>query len=284
MQTSRTDASLIAGTIAALFLGLAGTTHAFAGPFDPPNPFENLKTATAEVTSFSKANPNVRPDLRSSDIDTTLKNMNLLLNLTPYEQSVIRQRLVTRNEAVRRTVQADNLSEELREVRLEAIYRDTEAQVAAVMTPDQQLHWKIQQGQMFADDAETRRADKMHALDARAATASTPQEAVTQWGDLLEMNAAQRNALLPAIQAEFDRLDAVASDHALKPDEARLRVQEAMVIAERSADVLMTPAQKSRLDSLLNFLPTTGIPDNPRASAIRATATVAAPLDAPRSR
>jgi hypothetical protein len=265
--TNRRAAAFAVATGLAGVLSLMAAARPAAAQFGgngPANPFENLKQATKEVSSAVRADPNARVDLRSSEIEGMLDRMHRLLVLTPYERTVLRQRLVARNEGVRRAIQAEGISEEARERRLDAIHRDTEMKVNELLTPDQRLKLKVHLGQSRTADTDAQRADKLHAINFRAAGLGTPREAVAQWGDALELNEAQRRALMPAVQAEFAALDAAASDRTLTEDEARWQAHEAMLALEQRVDALLTPEQKRRLESLINLLATSDA-ENPRA-------------------
>lgn len=263
MKFQISDKTINLAKIAAFSFVLAASVSSKSFADGAPDPFHNLTAAQKQVTSFEKADPNGRIDLRSTDVDFTTGRLTTVLALTGSQQEATRTLLGDQNRLVTAARQDKMLTASAREIRIEAINRDAESRLNAQLTTDQLIKVKVIQGQGIVEPDEIR-ADKLFTFDSRFAALS-PINAINGWASTLNLTAPQRLALIPVIENEIRCLDVLAGDKSLSADASRIRAQEAMITAEQKIDEQLTLAQKQYVEGSLLFgtAPTT---TNPRAA------------------
>lgn len=253
--------AIVVGVAAAAACGIAAQAQD-----DAPNPFANLNQAKQQVTSYEKSDPNGPINLESTDVDFTLGRLTTVLSLSPTQQTDVRGILTDQSRRVLQVEGDTKLDREARNLRTDAIFRDSQTRLAKTLTSDQLLKEKYIESQAQSDPDQAR-IDMLFIYDARFASMPTAM-AATNWGTALNLDTTQQLALLPALKDEAQKLDALAADKSLATDQSRIRTQEIMISTERKIDAILTPEQKTRLQTAI-ILGTTPSSDNPRATAQR---------------
>lgn len=270
-RTQRSAAPRLATVVALITAGAA-----FCGPAaaqfggGPADPFANLKNARKDADKAKKDPAVGRGDLRMSDTAQALRHLRVSLKLTDDQHARATTLLQDQQKRVT-AIQSEKADAAEREALAEGVYRRTEEGIAAMLTEEQTLPFKLHYQSAPQGDTRALRMRKLATLH-RQVEGKPTRDAASQWTDWLALTNAQTVSLVPLLEAEAKEIYLATKEAGGDEASADIRRRAALYRTERHIDSLLTPEQQKRLETMLLLPPpVTAPPAAPAATTPAAT-------------